>query len=62
MHGIIFSWGVVLELVKTGRKPEAAGRREGIGTTAGDSRKLAGAALDSRYVSTAAVSISLERP
>src|SRR6478736_8305261 len=54
---IVFSWGMVLELLKTGRKLRAAGRR-GTGRNGGRRNgKLAGAARCWRYVRSATLSI-----
>src|SRR5690242_120578 len=56
----VFSWGVVLELVKVELVAEG-GRTPRMGTAGGQfSRKLAGSRRDSRYVSPRALSISRE--
>src|SRR5689334_10934875 len=61
MHKMVFSWGVVLELVKGLVKAEG-GRTPRMGSAPANLRKQAGAARDSRYVWERPLSISGEQP
>jgi hypothetical protein len=61
MHVLVFSWGVVLELVMKSIK--AGGRQDtAMKKRAGNLRKLAAAALSTRYVRRYRLSISRECP